>query len=79
MMYTRGTEVTVLQNAQPVLTTDQVGRALGWSTRRARRWLLNTGAGEKRAGRVITTPGKLVAHFPEAWGEISGRMRDLDE
>lgn len=50
-----------------VIGSEQVARALGWETRRARRWLLKTGAGEKRAGRVVTTLPKLVAHFPEAF------------
>ncbi len=49
-----------------LIGSDHVARALGWDTRRARRWLLKTGAGEKRAGRVVTTLPKLVAHFPEA-------------
>lgn len=69
----------MLHDVPPILTSAQVGRALGWETRRARRWLLNTGAGEKRAGRVITTPGKLVEHFPEAWGGIAGGMFDSRE
>lgn len=63
--------VRQLHGISPIITTDQVGRALGWSTKRARRWLLTTGAGERRAGRVITTPTKLVEHFPEAWHELS--------
>lgn len=49
----------------PVLTSVDIAKLLGWSTPRARRWLLNTGAGQKRAGRVVTTPTALAAHFPE--------------
>ncbi|MFM2416371.1 MAG: hypothetical protein RL385_1094 [Pseudomonadota bacterium] len=63
----------------PIITTDKVAAALGWSTKRARRWLLTTGAGEKRAGRVITTPTKLVEHFPEVWGAIASGVSDTDD
>lgn len=54
-----------------LLGSADVAKALGWDTRRARRWLRRTGAGEKRGGRIVTTAAKLVAHFPEAYHEIS--------
>lgn len=53
-----------------------IAKILGWQTQRARRWLIKTGAGEKRAGRVVTTAQKLIAHFPEAFQEV---MADVEE
>lgn len=51
--------------------TSDVADALGWDTQRARRWLQKTDAGTKRGGRVITTPDRLAAHFPEAFHEVA--------
>lgn len=56
--------------AQRILTSDQVGKAIGWPTQRARRWLLRTGAGEKRGTRVQTTIMKLLAMWPEAYSSV---------
>jgi hypothetical protein len=41
-----------------------------WTTRRARRWLLSSGAGEWRGGRVVTNRQRLRAHFPEVLDRI---------
>lgn len=50
----------------------------GWSTQRARRWLLNTGAGVKCGGRVQTTLPMLMEHWPTAYSivEYAIRMRE---
>lgn len=42
-----------------IMGTAEVAKLLGWPTQRARRWLLRVGAGDMRAGRVVTTPGRL--------------------
>jgi hypothetical protein len=51
-----------------------------WSPQRAARWLQSTGAGVKRGGKWITTPERLIEHFPEAFAELSlaSASRDLD-
>ena len=54
-----------------IYTTAEVAEILGWDVRRTRRWLLRTGAGKKRGGRVVTTLGLLAEHFPEAWREVA--------
>jgi hypothetical protein len=46
-------------------TAADVARALGWPTRRARRWLQSTRAGVKRGGRWVTSRGLLLTYFPE--------------
>jgi hypothetical protein len=48
-----------------MFTAAEIAKLLGWETQRARRWLLRSGAGVKRSGRVICTPTSLAAHFPE--------------
>lgn len=55
-----------------ILTTRDIADLLGWSTQRARRWLLRTGAASKRTGlhgrrggRYVTTWARLRASFPE--------------
>lgn len=53
-----------------LLFTDDIARHLGWTTRRARRWLISTGTGAKRGGRYCTTPAKLAAHFPEIYDVV---------
>jgi hypothetical protein len=50
-----------------LLFSTDIAKHLGWTTQRARRWLVSTGAGVRRGGRVCTTPAKLAAHFPEAF------------
>lgn len=52
----------------------KVGAVLGWPTRRARRWLMRSGAGVKRAGRWQTTPTLLGREFPE----VVERLIDID-
>ena len=56
--------------ASKIITTRQVADALGWPSQRARRWLVKTGAGVKRGGRIITTPSRLAENFPEVWREM---------
>lgn len=56
-----------------LLFSDDIARHLGWTTQRARRWLISTGAGAKRGGRVCTTPAKLAAHFPEVFDAVLAR------
>lgn len=50
---------------QTVFWTDELAELAGCDTRRMRRLLLSTGAGQKRGGRVIATRGTLAAHAPE--------------
>ena len=59
-----------------LLTTADVARVMGWTTRRAWRWLIKTGAGERRGGRIVTTRAKLVAHFPEVYHELANGHHD---
>lgn len=56
-----------------LIFTADVARYLGWSTTRARRWLLSTGAGVKRGNRVCTTPARLAAHWPEIFSAVVER------
>ena len=55
---------------QVIMTTGDVARVLHWDTQRARRWLQRSGAGVKRNGRIVTTPGLLANHFPELFNEL---------
>jgi hypothetical protein len=48
-----------------VLLAADVARILGWETRRARRWLIASGAGVKRAGRWCTN----------FWPELANGLR----
>jgi hypothetical protein len=59
--------------APKLLFAADIARYLGWTTERARRWLISTGAGSKRGGRYCTTPGKLAAHFPEVFDAVLER------
>lgn len=65
-------------NEQHILTARDVAKLLGpgWNTRKAKRWLQATGAGVRRGSRWITTPQKLVGHWPEAFERIA--VGDLD-
>ncbi len=57
--------------ALPVyLTTAEVAAILGWSQRRARRWLENEDALVWRAGHLVTTRHRLREAFPEIYDEI---------
>lgn len=47
-----------------------------WTTRRAQRWLENSGAGVKRCGRWITTLARLRDHFPEAYDAVLESLPD---
>lgn len=49
------------EGAQAVLESADVAKALGVTTRQARRLMLREGFGEKRAGRVITSAHRLLA------------------
>jgi DNA integrity scanning protein DisA with diadenylate cyclase activity len=59
-----------------VIEMAEVAKLVGWSTRRARRRLLATGAVEKRGGRFVTTLDRLRCHFPEVWQAV--RMARLE-
>lgn len=53
-----------------------------WSTERARRWMVKSGAGVKRCGRIVTTRERLLQHWPEAlarWLETQARIESEDE
>lgn len=63
-----------------ILMSADIASMLGWSTLRARRWLISSGAGEKRGGRFITTAAKLAQHFPEVFDTMtSNRATTQDE
>lgn len=57
----------------------RVARLLGWDTRRARRWLVRSGAGVKRAGRWVTTPQLLGQAFPEVLERMLDVFAERDE
>ncbi len=59
-----------------VIDAAWLARALGWQTQRARRWMKATGAGQKRAGRYVTTLANICAHFPEAMSAVLERDED---
>lgn len=51
-----------------VLPVDDVAKALGWKTRKAKRWLMRHGIGRKepgKYGRWYTTRALLRGSFPE--------------
>lgn len=64
-----------------VLTIRDVANLMGegWSTERARDWLLKVGALEKRGGRWITTPERLSAVFPEVYQRIVDEITERDD
>jgi hypothetical protein len=67
------TEVNMRALGKPFLTAADIGKLLGWETRRARRWLISSGAGRKCGGRYIVTVAGLCAHFPEIFSLVMER------
>jgi hypothetical protein len=56
-----------------LLGSREVADVMGWDTQKARRWLKRTEAGSQptgHRGRVVTTPARLAAHFPEVFQEV---------
>lgn len=73
MSYSREELVRRIKTGSMVqFDSTDVAQIMGWNTQRARRWLLRTGAGEKRAGRVVTTLGKIQKHWPEIFSSAAG-------
>ncbi len=59
------------------ITPEEVAKIIGWDkedpkngTRRARDWLISSGAAIKRGGKWVTTKEKLRQAFPEVYEEI---------
>lgn len=50
-----------------------------WDERRARRWLVSTGAGVKRGGQYIATRESLVKCWPELYAEIRAEEAEAAE
>ncbi len=71
--------MAVLGSVDMYITTAQIAEILDspddpWSTRRARKWLLRTGAYVRHAkrGHIKTTPELLRAHWPEVFMRVEG-------
>jgi hypothetical protein len=52
------------------LSAKQIGDVLGWSRRKAWRWLSRANALVTRNGRRYTTPELLREAFPEVWNRV---------
>lgn len=57
-----------------VLSTVDVARMLGWTVKRARRWILREGLGVRIGDRWYTTPTKIREAFPEVYAEVAPRI-----
>lgn len=53
-----------------LLSSVDIAALLGWSTKRARRWLQRQEIGIRIGSRWFTTPTKLREAFPEVYSEI---------
>lgn len=62
-----------------VLSSKAVATMLGWSTKRARRWMESSGLGFKMGARYFTTPTKIRDAFPEVYAEILTELEGDDE
>ena len=59
-----------------------IAKLLGWATKRAKRWLKNSGAGFKRgkgpSAHWYTTPERLQAEFPELLDVLARKRTQAD-
>jgi hypothetical protein len=59
-----------------VFTTEQVAKALGWSTRRTRRWLRKGNALERVGDRYYTTREACLEGFRGAYEALAAQLPD---
>jgi hypothetical protein len=62
-----------------ILYAADVAALLGWSTKRARRWLQREAIASKMGSRWVTTPTKLREAFPEIHDELLQELTDNND
>ena len=64
----------MLETSKPLLSCADVAKLLGWTVKRARRWVLREELGVRIGHRWYTTPTKIREAFPEVYAEVAPKI-----